>query len=116
MRFALLIGVAVSGLMLSSCASPGGNFIGDNLPEWAGGLPPDAPPRKGAPGYREYVRKLSGEEGAGTAAASATAGPATAPGTSPPTTASPPTVLPAAQNQPSSPPRKAPGSIDQPIH
>ncbi|HLH89436.1 MAG TPA: hypothetical protein VKX28_13370 [Xanthobacteraceae bacterium] len=115
MRFALLIGVAVSGLMLSSCASPGSNFIGDNLPEWAGGLPPDAPPRRGAPGYRDYIRKLSGEEGAGTAAASATAGPA-APSTGLSTTTASPNVPPAAQNQPGSPPRKAPGSIDQPIH
>ena len=102
--------------MLSSCASTNGNFIGDNLPEWAGGLPRDAPPRQGAPGYRAYIRKLSGEEGASTAAASATTGPATAPSTAPSTTASPPAVPPAAQNQPGSPPRRAPTPIDQPIH
>ena len=112
MRLALLIGVGVSALTLSSCASTNGNLIGDNLPEWAGGLPPDVPPRQGAPGYRAYVRKLSGEEGASTAAAPAPTGPAI---TAPATTASAP-AAPAAQQPPNPPPRNAPVSIDQPIH
>jgi hypothetical protein len=117
MRLALLIGVGVSGLMLSSCASTSSNFIADTLPEWAGGLPPDAPPRQGAPGYRAYVRKLSGEEETSTAAAPATAGPATtapstASSTAPATTAA--AVAPPAA--PRAPPRKPPASIDQPIH
>ena len=106
-----MISAAVSALMLSSCASTSG-FIADNLPEWAGGLPRDAPPRQGAPGYRAYLRSLGGEEGASTAAAPAATAPAnTAPGT----TASAPAAPPAAQNQPNSPARK-PGSVDQPIH
>jgi hypothetical protein len=111
MRLALMIGVAVSALMLSSCASTSSNFIADNLPEWAGGLPPDAPPRQGAPGYRAYVRSISGEEGATTTAAPA--GPAATP---PATTASAVAAPAAARNPPDPPPRRAPDSIDQPIH
>jgi hypothetical protein len=117
MRLALMIGAAVSALTLSSCASTSG-FIADNLPEWAGGLPPDAPPRQGAPGYRAYLRSLSGEEGASTAAAPATTGPAATARADPPPapTAAAPAVPPAAQNRPNAPPRQAPASIDQPIH
>ena len=104
--------------MLASCASTGGNFIGDNLPEWAGGLPRDAPPRQGAPGYRAYLRSIGGEEGASTAAAAATTGPAATarPNAAPATTASAPAVPPAAQNRPNAPLRQAPDPIDQPIH
>jgi hypothetical protein len=112
MRIALIIGAAVSALVLSSCASTNSNFIADNLPEWAGGLPPDTPPRQGTPGYRAYLRTISGEEGASTAAAPAT----TAPKTAPATTAAATAVPAPAQNLPSSPPRKAPDPIDQPIH
>jgi hypothetical protein len=113
MRLALMIGVAVSALMLSSCASRSGNFIGDNLPVWAGGLPPDAPPRQGAPGYRAYLRSISGEEAASTTAAPATKGPVA---TAPATTASVAAAPAAAQKPPNDPPRKAPDPIDQPIH
>src|SRR5579885_1326898 len=37
--------------MLGSC----GGFVADHWPHWAGGLPPDAPPRPGAPGYEEFI-------------------------------------------------------------
>ena len=39
------------GLTLGSC----GSFVADRWPHWAGGLPSDAPPRPGAPGYEEFV-------------------------------------------------------------
>jgi hypothetical protein len=39
------------GLNLASC----GSFVADHWPHWAGGLPSDAPPRPGAPGYAEFV-------------------------------------------------------------
>jgi hypothetical protein len=37
------------GLNLASC----GGFVADHWPHWAGGLPSDAPPRPGTPGYAE---------------------------------------------------------------
>lgn len=56
-----MIGIALSGLLLSSCASAG-HFIGDTLPEWAGGLPADAPPRRGTPGYQTYIQHVDGDQ------------------------------------------------------
>lgn len=31
--------------------------VGDTLPQWAGGLPPDVPPRRGTPQYDEYLKE-----------------------------------------------------------
>jgi hypothetical protein len=31
--------------------------MGDYIPAWAGGLPPDAPPRPGTPKYEEWLRQ-----------------------------------------------------------
>jgi hypothetical protein len=31
-------------------------FLADNIPQWAGGLPKDAPPRAGDPRYAEYFK------------------------------------------------------------
>jgi len=31
--------------------------VSDYVPQWAGGLPPDAPPRPGSAKYEEYVRE-----------------------------------------------------------
>jgi hypothetical protein len=39
------------GLNLASC----GSFVADHWPHWAGGLPADAPPRPGSPGYAEFI-------------------------------------------------------------
>jgi hypothetical protein len=39
------------GLNLAGC----GSFVADHWPHWAGGLPADAPPRPGTPGYAEFV-------------------------------------------------------------
>jgi hypothetical protein len=47
----LAAGVA---LWLGAC-SPFAGYVADHVPHWAGGLPPDAPPRPGAPGYDEFV-------------------------------------------------------------
>jgi hypothetical protein len=49
--------------------------MADHWPHWAGGMPADAPPRPGAPGYDEFI--AHGQQGAN----AATPG---APGTSPP--------------------------------
>jgi hypothetical protein len=35
--------------------------IADTIPEWAGGLPADAPPRPGTPGYEKFEKDLNAE-------------------------------------------------------
>ncbi len=42
------------GTALGSCSQFAG-YTADHWPHWAGGLPPDAPPRPGAPGYDEFI-------------------------------------------------------------
>src|SRR4051794_39215663 len=59
MRVTLVIGVVLGGALLASCSSTGA-YIGDTLPEWAGGLPNGTPPRPGTPGYDAYVRGIHG--------------------------------------------------------
>jgi hypothetical protein len=51
---ALLLGV------LSGCGSVNEKMseaMGDYVPKWAGGLPPDAPPRPGTAKYDEFMRE-----------------------------------------------------------
>jgi hypothetical protein len=45
---AILLGL---GLGLAGC----GGYVADHWPHWAGGLPADAPPRPGSPGYGDFV-------------------------------------------------------------
>ena len=40
---------------LAGCSSLA-TFLADNIPDWAGGLPKDAPPRAGDPRYAEYFK------------------------------------------------------------
>lgn len=42
-------------LTLGGCANLA-TFLADNIPQWAGGLPKDAPPRAGDPRYAEYFK------------------------------------------------------------
>jgi hypothetical protein len=55
-RFALLLTLLPAAASLSGCASAGPT-MGDLIPQWAGGLPADAPPRPGTPKYDEYVKE-----------------------------------------------------------
>jgi hypothetical protein len=43
--------VLTLAMMLSAC----GGYVADHVPHWAGGLPADAPPRPGAPGYDDFI-------------------------------------------------------------
>jgi len=92
MRIVCVIGVVLGGVLLASCSSTGA-VIGDNLPEWAGGLPKGTPPRRGEPGYDAYLREISGDR--------ATAAPQTAAQPNPP---------------PNAPPREPREPVDEPIH
>ena len=42
-------------LTLAGCSSFA-TFLADNIPQWAGGLPKDAPPRAGDPRYADYFK------------------------------------------------------------
>jgi hypothetical protein len=63
--------------MLGAC-TPFAGYVADHVPHWAGGLPPDAPPRPGAPGYDDFVAHGQPQPQSAPAPASdASAGPAT---------------------------------------
>ena len=59
MRIVSVIGVILGGVLPASCGSTGA-YIGDNLPEWAGGLPKGTPPRPGTAEYDAYLRGIHG--------------------------------------------------------
>jgi uncharacterized protein YceK len=51
---------ALASCALSGCASINEKLsagMGDYIPQWAGGLPADAPPRPGTTKYDEYMRE-----------------------------------------------------------
>jgi len=78
-RFLAPAVVVCLGLGLGSCASFGG-FLADHWPHWAGGLPADAPPRPGAPGYDEFIaHQAAGKNAAAPAAAADKTGAQAAP-------------------------------------
>ena len=96
---ATLVGFALN---LGSC----GGFVADHWPHWAGGLPADAPPRPGTPGYADFIShgqpdaKLDAkQEPAATAAAAQSAGQQTP---AAPTPAPPATPMPARGARPDS--------------
>jgi hypothetical protein len=59
-RHAILLASAFAASFLSGCASINENLsaaMADTMPRWAGGLPPDAPPRPGTAKYEEFMRE-----------------------------------------------------------
>ena len=55
-----LIALALAACGLSGCGTVNGYLasgMSDYLPQWAGGLPPDAPPRPGSAKYDEFIRE-----------------------------------------------------------
>jgi hypothetical protein len=59
-HLAVLLVVALAACGLSGCGTINekiANGVGDTLPRWAGGLPADAPPRRGTPQYEEYMKE-----------------------------------------------------------
>ena len=81
-----LLALVLAALALGGCSSINeriGSGVGDVLPQWAGGLPPDVPPRRGTPEYEEYMkererRRLEPASNNANAAAPASAQPASA--------------------------------------
>jgi hypothetical protein len=59
-RLSTLIALALIACGLSGCGTINANLaagISDTLPSWAGGLPPDVPPRPGTAKYEEFMRE-----------------------------------------------------------
>jgi hypothetical protein len=55
-----VLAISLAGLALSGCGTINEKLsagMGDYIPQWAGGLPPDAPPRPGTPKYDEYMKE-----------------------------------------------------------
>ena len=55
-----ILALAFAPLVLGGCSSINeriGAGVGDALPQWAGGLPSDVPPRRGTPEYEEYMKE-----------------------------------------------------------
>jgi hypothetical protein len=68
-RLAVALIVLGLGSVLASCTEFSGT-VADHWPHWAGGLPADAPPRPGSPGYAEFIAHRQGETDAAKSAAS----------------------------------------------
>jgi hypothetical protein len=59
-RLLTFIGLALLTCSLGGCGAINANLaagVSDTLPQWAGGLPPDAPPRPGSTKYEEFMRE-----------------------------------------------------------
>jgi hypothetical protein len=59
-RLLTLVGLALLTCSLGGCGTINANLaagISDYVPHWAGGLPPDAPPRPGSAKYDEFMQE-----------------------------------------------------------
>src|SRR3954447_13336202 len=59
-RLSTLIALTLAACALSGCGTINGYLasgVSDYLPQWAGGLPSDAPPRPGTAKYEEFMRE-----------------------------------------------------------
>jgi len=59
-QFVMLFAAALAAGTLSGCGTINEKMsasMGDYVPQWAGGLPADAPPRPGTPQYDAYMKE-----------------------------------------------------------
>jgi predicted small secreted protein len=59
-HIAPFLALALASLVLSGCGTINEKLAagaGDFIPQWAGGLPADAPPRRGTPQYDEFMKE-----------------------------------------------------------
>jgi hypothetical protein len=57
---AVIVAVALMACGLSGCGTINGYLasgVSDYMPQWMGGMPPDAPPRPGSAKYDEYMNE-----------------------------------------------------------
>jgi hypothetical protein len=60
LRISTLVVLALVACGLSGCGTINANLaagVSDTLPHWAGGMPPDVPPRPGTAKYDEYMKE-----------------------------------------------------------
>jgi hypothetical protein len=59
-HLAIVLAVALPACALGGCGTINAKLadgMGDYIPQWAGGLPADAPPRPGTAKYDEFMRE-----------------------------------------------------------
>ena len=59
-QFAILLAIMLPACALGGCGTINEKLaygMGDYIPQWAGGLPADAPPRPGTAKYDEYMKE-----------------------------------------------------------
>ena len=59
-HIASILALALAGFALGGCSSINEKLadgMGNYLPQWAGGLPADVPPRRGTPQYDAYMKE-----------------------------------------------------------
>ncbi len=59
-HIAAIAAFAIAGAILAGCSSMNEKMapaIADTLPQWAGGMPKDVPPRRGTPEYDAYMKE-----------------------------------------------------------
>jgi len=59
-HIATIVALAVAGVALAGCGTINEKLsagMGDYIPQWAGGLPADAPPRPGTAKYDEMMKE-----------------------------------------------------------
>ena len=59
-HIATILTLALAGFALGSCGTINEKLadgMGDYIPKWAGGLPADAPPRRGTQQYDAYMKE-----------------------------------------------------------
>ena len=86
-HIATILALTLAGLVLSGCGTINEKLsagAGDFIPQWAGGMPADVPPRRGTPQYDEYMKEQERKrlQPAANANAAAPNSPTTAPATS----------------------------------
>ncbi|SHL51483.1 hypothetical protein SAMN05444159_6081 [Bradyrhizobium lablabi] len=56
----MIVAISFAGFALSGCSTINAKLadgLGDYVPQWAGGLPADAPPRPGTAKYEEFMKE-----------------------------------------------------------
>jgi hypothetical protein len=59
-HIAALVALTLAGFALGGCGTINEKLsagMGDYIPQWAGGLPPGVPPRRGTPEFDEYMKE-----------------------------------------------------------
>jgi hypothetical protein len=59
-HISMIVAISSAGFALSGCSTINAKLadgLGDYVPQWAGGLPADAPPRPGTAKYEEFMKE-----------------------------------------------------------